>query len=266
MLEAILNHKNKVIVVLGIGLTAYYLKIKKSKKSKEKIEVIEKEGNKKKKRVGLVNAEFLKKVWKLLKISIPSLFGKETFSIVVLTGLLVARTILSIYVSDLKGSWVRCIVKRDLPKFIMKLIAMTLYSIPSAMVNSGLTYYNNLIAVYFRQNLTSYLQKEYLKTNCYYQITNLDTRIAHPDQIFATDVELWATSISNLYSNISKPLLDLILMLRKLAETMGYTPPILMLVWYGISAVFLKMIAPPFGELIANQQSKFKASYFFLYI
>ena len=192
-----------------------------------------------------------------MRIAIPKLVGKETISIVILSGLLVLRTILSIYVQDLKGSWVRCIVKRDLPKFINKMIAMTLYSVPSAIVNSGLTYFINLISIYFRQNLTNHFQKEYLKTMCFYQITNLDTRISNPDQIFSADIELWSNSISNLYSNIAKPLLDIILMFRKLSETMGYTSPILMMIWYGISAIILKAITPAFGKLIAKQQGKF---------
>lgn len=204
----------------------------------------------------MVDLNFFKKIIHLLKIAIPKLVGKESIGILILSGLLVARTVLSIWVADLKGSWVRAIVKRDLQGFISKMIIMTLYSFPSAVVNSGLTFLNNLLAIYFRRNITSHFQKEYLKSMCFYQITNLDTRISHPDQIFGVDIELWANSVSNLYSNISKPLLDLILMCRKLSETMGYQGPFLMCLWYVFSAVILKYIAPPFGKLTAIQQSK----------
>lgn len=204
----------------------------------------------------MVDIAFLKKVLKLIKIAIPKLIGKETISILVLTALLVLRTYLSIWVSDLKGSWVRAIVKRDLPSFINKMILMVIYSFPSAVVNSGLTYYNNMLGVYFRQNLTLYFQKEYLKSMCFYQITNLDTRIANPDQIFSSDIELWSNAVANLYSNISKPLLDLVLMARKLAETMGYQGPTLMMLWYFFCSVALKYVTPPFGDLISTQQSK----------
>lgn len=199
---------------------------------------------------------FFKRLLKLLRIAIPKLLGKETITIFILSSLLVARTVLSIWVSDLKGSWVRAIVKKDLPSFVNKMIIMGLYSLPSAMVNSGLTFLNNLIAIYFRQNITNYFQTEYLKSMCFYQITNLDTRISNPDHIFTQSIEQWSSSIANLYSNVSKPLLDLVLMCNKLAETMGYQGPILMCFWYVFSAVILKYIAPPFGKLIAAQQSK----------
>lgn len=203
-----------------------------------------------------MDIHFLHKLIKLLKIAIPKLVGKETITILLLSILLVARTVLSIWVSDLKGSWVRAIVKRDLPGFTNKMIIMSLYSFPSAMVNSALTFYNNLLAIYFRKNITNHFHDEYLKSMCFYQITNLDTRITHPDQIFGVDIELWSSSVANLYSNISKPTLDLVLMVRKLSETMGYQGPILMCLWYVFSAVVLKYIAPPFGKLTAKLQSK----------
>lgn len=253
-MEIIHDHKKKIIAIVGAGIVALILKNSKKKdRSNMNIEKLGKNG----KKMVLVDSNFFYKLLKLLKIAIPRLIGKETISIFVLSGLLIARTVLSIWVQDLKGSWVRAIVKRDMPKFINKMIVMTLYSFPSAVVNSGLTYINNILGLYFRQNITSYFQKEYLKSMCFYQITNLDVRIANPDQIFSSDIELWANSVANLYSNVSKPLLDLILMIRKLSETMGYEGPVLMMFWYVLSAILLKYVSPPFGSLIATGQSTF---------
>ena len=90
---------------------------------------------------------------------------------------------------------------------------------------------------------------------CFYQIKHLDNRIENIDQILSKDIDLWASSVANLYSNISKPLLDLVLFVRKLSETMGYQGPMLMILWYIMSAVVLKFIAPPFGKLTAITQS-----------
>lgn len=132
---------------------------------------------------------------------------------------------------------------------------MTLYSFPSAAVNSGLEFLNRKLGLYFRKNLTKNFQERYLDKMCFYQITNLDSRISHPDQIFSSDIELWATSVANLYSNITKPLLDIVLFIRKLSQTMGKEGPIAMVLWYIGSAIILKYIAPPFGKMIAIQQS-----------
>jgi len=92
---------------------------------------------------------------------------------------------------------------------------------------------------------------------CFYQITNLDNRISNPDQIFTNDIEKWAYSLSNLYQNFSKPVLDIILFTRKLSETLGYEGPLLMIAWYVLSGFVMRFIAPPFGKLTAIEQSKF---------
>jgi ATP-binding cassette subfamily D (ALD) protein 3 len=137
-----------------------------------------------------------------------------------------------------------------------------LYSLPSAIVNSSLDYLNKLLGLYFRENMTKYYHSKYLTGMCYYQITNLDNRIPNPDQVFTNDIEKWAYSLSNLYSNFSKPVLDIILFTRKLSESLGYQGPIVMIAWYLLSGILIKFIAPPFGKLTAIEQSKIKFNCF----
>ena len=56
---------------------------------------------------------FIERIKKLLKIAIPSYKTKEVLYIVVLTGLLVLRTYMSIWLADVNGQVVKAIVKRD---------------------------------------------------------------------------------------------------------------------------------------------------------
>lgn len=133
---------------------------------------------------------------------------------------------------------------------------MGLFSFPSAVVNSSLDYLNKILGLYLRENLTKNFHETYLKGMCFYQITNLDNRINNPDQIFTNDIEKWAYSLANLYSNFSKPILDIILFTRKLSETLGYRGPLLMIAWYFLSGLVMRFIAPPFGKLTAIEQSK----------
>lgn len=55
----------------------------------------------------------------------------------------------------------------------------------------------------------------------YYKMNNLDNRITNPDQLLTTDVERFCSSITELYSNISKPMLDIVIYVQKLAFTIG---------------------------------------------
>ena len=144
---------------------------------------------------------------------------------------------------------------------------MGIYSLPSAIVNSSLEYFNRILGLYFRENVTKNFHETYLNGMCFYQITNLDNRISNPDQIFTNDIEKWAYSLSNLYQNFSKPVLDIILFTRRLSETLGYEGPMLMIAWYVLSGFVMRYIAPPFGKLTAIEQSKLnylrKKIYFF---
>lgn len=98
------------------------------------------------------------------------------------------------------------------------------------------------------------MHKRYIDGMNYYKITNLDSRIQTPDQRVTQDIEKWSQAFSSLYSDFSKPLLDMILFSRKLSELVGWEGPILLFSWYLISGVIIRFVSPPFGKLTAQQQ------------
>lgn len=88
----------------------------------------------------------------------------------------------------------------------------------------------------------------------FYQLGNLDSRISNPDQRLTADIEKWANSLSTIYSNFTKPVLDIILFSRKLSELVGWSGPGAVIAWYLFSGILLKFISPPFGKMIAIEQ------------
>jgi len=78
------------------------------------------------------------------------------------------------------------------------------------------------MALKFRDRLTTHFHKSYLSNMHYYKICNLDNRISNPDQRLTNDTEKWANSLASLYLNTAKPILDIILFSRKLAELVGW--------------------------------------------
>ncbi len=67
-------------------------------------------------------------------------------------------------------------------------------------------------------------------------------------------MDKWSQSLASLYLNFTKPILDIILFSRKLAELVGYEGPALVFAWYFISGVIIRFISPPFGKLTAIEQ------------
>lgn len=171
-----------------------------------------------------------------------------------LTVFLVLRTFLSIYLAGVNGRIVKAIIEMDLPLFIRRIAGLGLMSVPASFVNSFLDFLNRRLAINFRRRLTHHFHRSYLKDMIFYQQGNLDSRVSNPDQRLTSDIDKWATSLSMIYSNFSKPILDIVLFSRKLAELVGWGAPAVVMLWYLLSGVFIKFVSPPFGKLTAIEQ------------
>jgi len=102
--------------------------------------------------------------------------------------------------------------------------------------------------------LTTHLYNEYLKDFTYYKMNNLDNRISNPDQLLTTDVERFCTSITELYSNISKPLLDIIIYVQRLSVTIGGQGPSIMMFYLFLSGTFLTHLRRPTSRMTVSEQ------------
>ena len=63
---------------------------------------------------------FFERIKKLLLIAVPSWKTKEALYLAILTGLLIVRTFLTIWLADVNGRIVQSIVKRNLKDFISR--------------------------------------------------------------------------------------------------------------------------------------------------
>lgn len=55
----------------------------------------------------------------------------------------------------------------------------------------------------------------------YYKMSNLDNRISNADQLLTNDIDKFCESVTDFYSNASKPLLDIIIYMYRLTITIG---------------------------------------------
>lgn len=203
---------------------------------------------------GSVDKRFLKQLFRLLKIAVPTKFCTETFYLAVLLGFLVVRTFLSIKISEVNGSIVKAIVERQFYTFLARLGVLASIAIPASTVNSMLKFLTNKLAISFRSRLVQYFQDRYLQPMMYYKVINLDSRINNPDQALTETIDKWSKSLSELYSNVTKPLLDIILFSRKLSELVGVQGPLSVILYYLISGFIIRGISPKFGKLTAEAQ------------
>ena len=88
----------------------------------------------------------------------------------------------------------------------------------------------------------------------FYSVLQLDSRIAHPDQALTETIDRWSTSCSQLYSDITKPLLDIVLFAWKISDVIGPLGPISVVAYYIFCGVIIQTISPRFGRMTAQTQ------------
>lgn len=130
-------------------------------------------------------------------------------------------------------------------KRIFKLIATFPFI---SIVNNTLKWSIGELKIRLRANLTHKIYEDYMKTFTYYRMSNLDNRITNADQLLTTDVDKFCDSVTDLYSNISKPILDIGIYVYRLTTNLGGETPAILLGYLFFSGILLTYLRRPTGK------------------
>lgn len=196
----------------------------------------------------------------ILKIVFPSIYSKEFGILLAHTAVLLCKTFLSIYIAQLDGSIVKKLVDRKGKEFLMKVLQWMLVAIPASYSTSLIIYLEKKLSIALRTRLSNYSYELYMKNQTYYAVSNLDNRLTNADQCLTEDVKLFCDGLAHVHSQLSKPILDIILNmweLSSLAQRDGNGNGAISL-FVGFIIVWttnfvLKLIRPRFGKLVSEQ-------------
>ncbi|XP_041761890.1 ATP-binding cassette sub-family D member [Anopheles merus] len=209
-----------------------------------------------------LNIDFLLQLRQLIRIMVPRLLCEESGLLAVHTLCLVSRTFLSIYVASMEGAIVKFIVRKDVRNFVLMLLKWFGIAIPATFINSMIRYLENKLALAFRTRLVKHAYGMYFKNETYYKVSNLDGRIENADHRLTDDISTFSSSVAHLYSSLTKPCFDLLLIGIAMARSsrrmkanivMG---PALATVVIGTTAHILRIVSPKFGQLVAEEANR----------
>ncbi|RUS17282.1 ABC transporter transmembrane region 2-domain-containing protein [Endogone sp. FLAS-F59071] len=127
-------------------------------------------------------------------------------------------------------------------------------AVPATYTNSMLSYMQSKLAIQFRTRLTDYIHQKYLSDMTFYAIGNLDDRIKNADQCITVDTQKFCASLSELYSNLAKPILDVFIYNWQLSQNVGGDSLFGVSMILQLSAWVLRKWTPPFGKMVAEEQ------------
>ncbi|CAH1644546.1 unnamed protein product [Spodoptera littoralis] len=219
----------------------------------EQIQYMIKEKNKKSPKAQ-VDARFLAELSALWKIMMPSLWCKESGFMVLVALSLISRSMCDLWLIQhttlVEGSIITMNHKEFRRLLTQFFIAMPVIS----LVNNALKWSIGELKLRLRTNLTLFLYQQYLKGFTYYQVSNLDNRISNADQLLTTDIEKFCDTVVDLYSNISKPMLDIGIYLYRLTVNLGASTPGIMMAYLLLSGVFLTYLRRPTAKMTVHEQ------------
>ncbi|ORY89701.1 ABC transporter transmembrane region 2-domain-containing protein [Leucosporidium creatinivorum] len=201
-----------------------------------------------------VDAVFFERLSRILRIVIPSARSKEASLLMIHSLFLVLRTLLSLYVASLDGQIVSALVRAKPKEFLWRIFLWMAVAVPATYTNSMLTYMQSKLAIAYRTRLTKQVHEMYLEDTTFYALGNLDDRIKNADQLITVDINKFSNSLAEIYSNIAKPILDVIIYNYQLSRNVGAEGLIGLTIVIQASAALLKWATPPFGRYAAEEQ------------
>ncbi|XP_067641245.1 ATP-binding cassette sub-family D member 3 [Eurosta solidaginis] len=259
-LSKIAQNQSAIVGVAGVSaalwIIAYGKMANKRRKPgyEDKIQYTIAEKKDKKSTKAHVNSVFFKQLRQLLPILVPHFWSVESGLLLLVAVSLIGRSVSDIWMIQNATVVESTIIHMNKDKFKTALLKY-LAALPMiSVVTNVLKWSLGELKLRFRTNLTHHLYNQYLRGYTYYKMSNLDNRIANADQLLTTDIDKFCESATDLYSNISKPVLDIFIYVYRLTVNLGGKTPSILMLYLLFAGIVLTRLRRPTGRLTVEEQ------------
>lgn len=175
---------------------------------------------------------------------------------------LILRTLLDLWNIQISTKVESAIITANLDQLKYTLLSFAVTMPTLAFVNNIIKFFTDKLSLRLRYNMSRVLYDKYMSDLTFYQLSQ-NPDFQNVDQLLTSDVDKFCSSIVEVYNNLSKPILDIVLLINRMST--GYTgsqTPAIMISWLAfVGTVITQARRPLSGHIIRETQSEGQLRY-----
>lgn len=200
---------------------------------------------------------------KSLKIILKFIMGYRELTLACGVSLgLIFRTLLDLWNIQVSTHVESAIIAADKNKLKSTLASFALAMPTLALVNNMIRFFSDKLRLRLRYQLSRVLYEKYMDGLTYYHLSQ-NQDFQNVDQLMVADVDKFCSSIVEVYNNISKPILDIVLLVHRMSTGhTGFQTPAIMIGWLAfVGAILMKARQPLSGYIVRETQTEGQLRY-----
>lgn len=232
-----------------------YLTLKKRKRVDQKVLFLDRKAIEKKKSKKKADLNVTFKHLSTILRSIMS-FRDVALTCGVTLGLIL-RTLLDLWNIQISTQVESAIITANKDQLRYTLVSFAITMPTLAFVNNMIRFFTDKLSLRLRYNLSRSLYAKYMTDMTFYHLSQ-NPDFQNVDQLLTSDVDKFCSSIVEVYNNLSKPVLDIVLLVHRMTSSYtGPQTPAIMIGWLAfVGTVLTQARRPLSGYIIRETQSE----------
>eukprot|EP01128_Nolandella_sp_AFSM9_P005641 TRINITY_DN2764_c0_g1_i2.p1 TRINITY_DN2764_c0_g1~~TRINITY_DN2764_c0_g1_i2.p1 ORF type:complete len:662 (-),score=176.39 TRINITY_DN2764_c0_g1_i2:144-2129(-) len=211
--------------------------------------------SKKRRHNGKIDAQFVKNLKKILSTGMPSIWSREYLDALLLAAALLGRTWLSLLIARFFGRSINLFVEKRFEELRDIVPHFVLLSFSAATLNSSLHYLRDKFSLDVREKVTMKVHELYMSKMNYYVSNKVGNhKLENADQLIAEDIQKFSETLSEVFSEVLKPLVDMVVFTVALQRIQGTFGPATLYSWFAIASVITAGVLPAYGRMAVRRQ------------